>query len=248
MCSDNAEPEIESPSRTPHPPNGMIRKTPPTTISADTIVVVKKKKTTSPGQSKHCIHVGDFDQMTKSLTEDCIAIYCAQIGAVQPFPVNRQPASCGISMGGGMQELWSSNWPRRFSFQGGWQIFYTFNPLTNISLFQVTDRASQIRSQVKTITKTHLFAAYGIDDVNDSQCEVHNKIEQLLEDFQFVYKVCCLYSIFPQSHFHFRTLRRRRECIWPHLYRWSSTIHGSEMQRMMVLSTQSSPMAASCLW
>ena len=104
MCSDNAEPEIESPSRTPHPPNGMIRKTPPTTISADTTVVVKKQKTTSPGQSKHRIHVGDFDQMTKSLTEDCIAIYRAQIGAVQPFPVNRQPASCGISMGGGMQE------------------------------------------------------------------------------------------------------------------------------------------------
>ena len=25
--------------------------------------------------------------MTKSLTEDCIAIYRAQIGAVQPFPV-----------------------------------------------------------------------------------------------------------------------------------------------------------------
>ena len=87
MGSDN---ELEFPhnqSRTPHPLKGTIRKTPPTTISADTAVVVKKQKTTSPGQSKNRIRVGDFDQMTKSLTEDCIAIYRAQIGAVQPFPV-----------------------------------------------------------------------------------------------------------------------------------------------------------------
>ena len=133
--------------------------------------------------------------------------------------------------------------PRRWADQ-----LYSFNPLTNISLFQVTDRASQIRGQVKTITKTYLFAAYGIDDVNDSQREVRNKIEQLLEDFRFVYKVRCLFSIFPQSYFHFRTLRRRRECIWPHSYKRSSTIHGSEMQRMTVLYIQSSPMVASCLW
>ena len=79
MCSDN---ELES------PPNqsGMIRKTPPTSTSANT-AVVKKQKTSSPGQSKHQIRVGDFDQLTKSLTEDCIAIYRAKIGAVQPFPV-----------------------------------------------------------------------------------------------------------------------------------------------------------------
>ena len=72
---------------TPHPLKGTICKTPPTTISANTAIVVKKQKTTSPGQSKNRIRVGDFDQMTKSLTEDCIAIYSAQIGAIQPFPV-----------------------------------------------------------------------------------------------------------------------------------------------------------------
>jgi hypothetical protein len=62
----------------------LIRKTPPT---SDTAVVIKKQKTNSPGQSKRRIRVGDFDQLTKSLTEDCIAIYRAQIGVVQPFPV-----------------------------------------------------------------------------------------------------------------------------------------------------------------
>jgi hypothetical protein len=69
------------------PPNGMIRKMPPTSIPADTAVVVKKQKTVNSGESKRRIRVGDFDQLTKSLTEDCIAIYRAQIGAVQPFPV-----------------------------------------------------------------------------------------------------------------------------------------------------------------
>ena len=58
-------------------------------ISADTTVVIKNQKTTtiSPGQLKHRIHVGDFDQLTKSVTEDCISIYRAKIGAVQPFPI-----------------------------------------------------------------------------------------------------------------------------------------------------------------
>jgi hypothetical protein len=126
---------------------------------------------------------------------------------------------------------------------------YLVNSSINISLRQVTDRASQIRGQVKTITKTHLFVAYGIDDVNDTQREVRNKVEQLLEDFRFVYKVCRLRSIYPQSYFRFRTLRRRRGCLWPRSYKLSSTMHGSETQRMMVLSILSSParMVASCL-
>ena len=83
MSSEN---ELESPLAS-HPPNGKIRKTPPTSIPANTTVVIKKQKTTSPAESKHRIRVGDFDKLTKSLTEDCIAIYRAQIGAVQPFPV-----------------------------------------------------------------------------------------------------------------------------------------------------------------
>ena len=93
MCSDN-ELEFESPLNqpTPHPPNGKIHKNLPTSTPADTAAAVKKQKTTdiSPGQvgqPKHRIRVGDFDKLTKSLTEDCIAIYRAKIVATQPFPV-----------------------------------------------------------------------------------------------------------------------------------------------------------------
>lgn len=73
----------------PNQSSVKIRKTPPpTSISPDTAVIKKQKtKHDAPGQSKNRIRVGDFDQFTKSLTEDCIAIYRAQIGAVQPFPV-----------------------------------------------------------------------------------------------------------------------------------------------------------------
>lgn len=82
IYSDN---ELDSP---PNQSSVKIRKTPPTSISPDTAVINKKQKTDhGPGQSKNRIRVGDFDQFTKSLTEDCIAIYRAQIGAVQPFPV-----------------------------------------------------------------------------------------------------------------------------------------------------------------
>jgi hypothetical protein len=47
ICSDN-ELQVESPpnqSRTPqHPPNGMIRKMPPTSISADNTIIIKNKR------------------------------------------------------------------------------------------------------------------------------------------------------------------------------------------------------------
>jgi hypothetical protein len=81
ICSGD---ELESP---PNQSTGRIRKASSTSISAETPIITKKQKTISPGQSKQRIRVGDFDQLTKSLTEDCIAIYRAQIGAVQPFPV-----------------------------------------------------------------------------------------------------------------------------------------------------------------
>ena len=85
--SDNDHESPTNQSRTPLPQNGTICKTPPTTISADNTVIIKKQKTESPGHSKRRIRVGDFDQLTKSLTEDSIAIYRARIGAIQPFPV-----------------------------------------------------------------------------------------------------------------------------------------------------------------
>jgi len=256
MWSDH---ESESPptgnqSRTPHPPNKMIRKTPPTSISADTAVVIKKQKTISPaGQSKDSkrrIRVGDFDQLTKSLTEDCIAIYRAHIGAVQPFPVKTDNLQA-------VQLAWvevcnNCNLQNDIDDSVFKAVRSSFTWLTLInnsrSLHQVTDRASQIRGQVKTITKTHIFAAYGIDEVNDTQREVRNKIEQLLEGFRFIYKVRSLCSISIHNLiFHFRTLRRRRGCIWPRSYKLSSIIHGSEMLKMTVLSILSSLMVASCL-
>jgi hypothetical protein len=237
ICLDN---QLES------PPNRLIRKTPPTSIPADTAVVVKKQKTNSPGPSKRRIRVGDFDQLTKSLTEDCIAIYRAQIGAVQPFPVKTDNLQA-------VQLAWVEVCKIRniqmdlddSVFKAVCRAALWLTPHTNISRHQVTDRASQIRGQVKTITKTNLFVAYGIDDVNDSQRDVRNKIEQLLEEFRFVYKVCFICSIFLQSYSHFRTLRRRLGCIWPRSYKPLSTTRGSAMQKMTVSSTLSSPIMAS---
>jgi hypothetical protein len=82
MSSEN---ELESPLAS-HSPNGKICKTPPTSIPANTTVVIKKQKITSPAapaESKHRIRVGDFDKLTKSLTEDCIADKDDNLKAVQ---------------------------------------------------------------------------------------------------------------------------------------------------------------------
>ena len=102
MCSDN-ELESESPlnQSTPHPPNGKIHKTSPTLTPADTAAAIKKQKTTgtSPGQVgqlKHRIHVGDFDKLTKSLNEDCIAIYRAKITATHWQPSQLRPTTCKL--------------------------------------------------------------------------------------------------------------------------------------------------------
>jgi hypothetical protein len=67
------------------PTNERVRKTPPSTTSADTTVTIKRPKTEGAG-SRGRTRISDFDDLTKSLTEETISIYQAQIVAVQPWP------------------------------------------------------------------------------------------------------------------------------------------------------------------
>ena len=57
----------------------------PTTTSAETTVVTKKIKAEGSG-SRGCICQADFDELTRSVIEETISIYWAQIGSVEPFP------------------------------------------------------------------------------------------------------------------------------------------------------------------
>lgn len=62
-----------------------VRKTPPSTTSPDTTVTIKRPKTDTAG-SRGRTRISDFDDLTKSLTEETISIFQAQIVAVQPWP------------------------------------------------------------------------------------------------------------------------------------------------------------------
>jgi hypothetical protein len=66
-------------------PNDRVRKTPPSTTSAETTVTIKRPKT-DPSGSRGRTRISDFDDLTKSLTEETISIFQAQIVAVQPWP------------------------------------------------------------------------------------------------------------------------------------------------------------------
>jgi hypothetical protein len=64
---------------------GTKRKETPATTSAETTVVTKKIKVEGSG-SRGRIQSVDFDEMTRSIIEDTILIYRAQISSVEPFP------------------------------------------------------------------------------------------------------------------------------------------------------------------
>ena len=62
-----------------------VRKSPPSTTSEETTVTIKRPKTDTAG-SQGRTRISDFDDLTKSLADEMISIYQAQIVAVQPWP------------------------------------------------------------------------------------------------------------------------------------------------------------------
>ena len=63
----------------------MKRNEIPTTASSETTVVTKKIKVEGSG-SRGRIRTADFDKLTRSIIEETISIYRAQISSVEPFP------------------------------------------------------------------------------------------------------------------------------------------------------------------
>jgi hypothetical protein len=63
----------------------MKRKETPATTSTETTVVTKRIKAEGSGSSGR-IRAGDFNDLTRSIIEETISIYRAQIGSVEAFP------------------------------------------------------------------------------------------------------------------------------------------------------------------
>jgi hypothetical protein len=77
----DAHPAVE----TSQPTATSKRKDIPTTMSADTTVVTKRIKVEGSG-SRGRIRTVDFNELTRSIIEETLSIYRAQIGGVEPFP------------------------------------------------------------------------------------------------------------------------------------------------------------------
>ena len=64
---------------------GTKRKESPPTTSSETTVVTKRIKVEGSG-SRGRVRTADFNELTRSIIEETISIYRAQIGGVEPFP------------------------------------------------------------------------------------------------------------------------------------------------------------------
>ena len=62
-----------------------VQKSPPCTTSEETTVTIKRPKTDTAGSRGHS-QISDFDNLTRSLADEAISNYQAQIVAVQPWP------------------------------------------------------------------------------------------------------------------------------------------------------------------
>jgi hypothetical protein len=65
-------------------PERKRKETPPTT-STETMVVTKRIKAEGSG-TRGRVRQADFDELTRSVIEETVSIYRAQIGSVEPFP------------------------------------------------------------------------------------------------------------------------------------------------------------------
>lgn len=135
------------------------------------------------------MRVADFDEMTKSILEDAISLYRVIICSLEPFPGRLED-----------RDLAAEAWVRACEDR---KVHIDFNEeivklviscvtnLTNKQLItvQMTARASQARGQLKTHSQPIVEAEFGLSSENTNR-ENRDKVEHLLNDLNYLYKVC----------------------------------------------------------
>jgi hypothetical protein len=181
-----------APERTQKEPPERKRKETPATTSAETTVVTKKIKAEGSG-SRGRIRQADFDELTRSVIEETISIYRAQIGSVEPFPERADDHDT-------VKQAWLEVCTSRnlrveleediFKLVSDCSHGYFLHFMAMISRFslQIIGRASQARGSAKATSRPYFIAAYNIDGIG-SKHEIRANVEQLLEGSRFIYKV-----------------------------------------------------------
>lgn len=149
--------------------NSRVRKDCPATPAPSTTVVTKRPKIESSG-SRGRARVADFDDLSKSILEETISIYRAQIGGVHPYPDHLEDRDAATGA-----------WVESYNARG---VRVEFD---EDMLKLVTARASQVRGQLKTLARPLVEAAHGINP-NAPKREIRNLIEDLLDRNTFMYK------------------------------------------------------------
>ncbi|KIK04876.1 hypothetical protein K443DRAFT_4235 [Laccaria amethystina LaAM-08-1] len=167
----NAHPALKSFSKSSSSPptNPRIRKEPPTTPAAETTVIIKRPKSESSG-TRGRIRASDFDDVTKSVVEEAISIYRAQIGAVEPYPDRVEDREAAVAA-----------WVEACNGRG---IRIEFD---QDIMKLIMARASQARGQLKTLARPLVEAAYGISPANPKR-DNRNLVEDLQDRIGFAYK------------------------------------------------------------
>jgi hypothetical protein len=65
-------------------------------------------------------------------------------------------------------------------------------------MFQVTDRATQVRGHVKMVSKPYVVSAYSLH-MPTSKRAIRDKVEQLLDEAHYIYKVRYFLYCFKRS-------------------------------------------------
>jgi hypothetical protein len=164
------------------------RKETPTTMSAETTVVTKKIKLEGSG-SRNRVRTADFDELTRSVIEETISIYRAQIGGVEPFPERSDDRD---TVKQAWLEVCTGRNVRVELEEDMFKLVSEYNYSVHFAAIffslQIVGRASQARGYAKTTSKPYFVSAYKIDS-HGSKRETRDNVEQVLEGARFIYKV-----------------------------------------------------------
>jgi hypothetical protein len=178
----------KTPKTKPNQTPETKRKEIPTTTSSETTVVTKRIKIEGSG-SRGRVRTADFDELTRSIIEETISIYRAQLGSVEPFPDRTEDhatikqAWVEVCTGRNIRVELEEDIFKLVS-DSSYVLLFHFN---DISL-QIVGRASQVRGYAKTISRPYFVSAHNIDS-QKSKREIRDSIERLLEGARFIYKV-----------------------------------------------------------
>ncbi|SJK99346.1 uncharacterized protein ARMOST_02639 [Armillaria ostoyae] len=162
--SDSAASEVDAPSTALG-----VRKAPPATTSVETTRVIKSTKVLTGG-TRGCTRASDFDELTKAVLEDAITVYKGKLFTHGAFLDRSEEYDLAVES---------------FVFVCKTQKIQM--EIEDDLMKLITQRSSQARGECKSKARPLVAPAFGINPERPLR-EVRNKVEDLLDRMNFLYK------------------------------------------------------------